>query len=211
MSKPLIINITSASAGSVALVNPPVEVYKDSTVDFNVSNESLAYTVQGTKYSAFEFNFYTDQACREIWNTSFVNTSFEVKRTGSVGIDTGAKVTLTVDDNIPEILYYKLDPVEVSNLPTIKSEINIDDEVDYNNQFATKTSLYNGTYRVSSGTGNTQFSYSINRIPEKTSYLSTDNAFITYETDCTHTTGPIAQIEIKDGGKNYYNLSLIHI
>ena len=197
---------TTGIGGTIKPINPPLEVYRDATVTFTLADGSLGYEVQGTSYPAFQLNFYKDSGFCYQYDKNALEKNFNVQRTGTIGVDGTAKVTLTVNEDSPKLLYYKLDPVEVSNLPTIKSEINIDDEVDYNNQFATKTSLYNGTYRVSSGTGNTQFSYSVNRIPEKTSYLSTDNAFITYETDCTHTTGPIAQIEIKDGGKNYYNL-----
>jgi len=43
--------------------------------------------------------------------------------------------------------------------------------------------------------------------PEQSSYISsTSAAKITYETDCTHTKGPINQIEVVNGGKAYYAL-----
>ncbi len=204
LDKPVIINITSASAGNIALINPPLEVYKDSTVSFGVSDASLAYTVQGTKYSAFEFNFYTDQACRDIWNTSLVNTNFEVQRTGSIGIDTAAKVTLTVDDNIPEILYYKLVPVFESDLPAAKSEVVVDTDVITGNQVQVLESRYNGTYEVSLPS-NTSFTYSVSKKPEQVSYAGT-SSLLNYKTTSKSALGPISNFELTDGGHYYYNV-----
>ena len=47
LSKPIIVGITSTSAGVINPVNPPLDVYKDSTVSFDLSDSSLSYTVQG--------------------------------------------------------------------------------------------------------------------------------------------------------------------
>ena len=204
LEKPVIINITSASAGNIALINPPVAVYKDSTVSFDVSDASLSYTIQGTKYSAFEFNFYTDQACREIWNTSLVNTNFEVQRTGSVGIDTGAKVTLTVDKNIPSVLYYKLVPVFESDLPAAKSEVVLDTDVVTGNQVQVKESLYSGTYEVALSS-NTSFTYSVSTKPEQVSYAGT-SSLLSYETASKSAVGAISKFELMDGGQYYYDV-----
>ena len=197
---------TTGIGGTIKPINPPIEVYRDATVTFTLADGSLAYTVQGTQYSAFQLNFYKDSEFAYQYDKNDLEKNFNVQRSGQVGIDGTAKVTLTVNKDTPKLLYYKLDPIELSSLPTVKSEINVDTEVDNNNQFETKTSLYDGTFRVSSGIGNTQFSYSVSRIPEKSSYLSTDNAFITYNTNSTDAVGPIAEVEIKDGGKNYYTL-----
>ena len=70
---------------------------------------------------------------------------FDVQRTGSVGIDTAAKVTLTVNDTIPEVLYYKLVPIFESDLPASKSGVVIDTDVISGNEVQSKESRYNGT------------------------------------------------------------------
>ncbi len=44
-----------------------------------------------------------------------------------VGIDINAQLFLRYDQNIPEILYYKLDPVKDSDVPNFKYEIILDD------------------------------------------------------------------------------------
>ncbi|BCU96274.1 MAG: hypothetical protein CM15mV12_0190 [uncultured marine virus] len=38
------------------------------------------------------------------------------------------KLTLTVNKDIPEVLFYRLDPIYESALPSLKSEIVVDDE-----------------------------------------------------------------------------------
>jgi hypothetical protein len=44
------------------------------------------------------------------------------------------KLVLTVNDNIPNKLYYKLTPVYDSTIPEEKKKINIDSDVILNNQ-----------------------------------------------------------------------------
>ena len=56
--KPAIVGITSASAGTLSLINPQLSVYRDSTVEFDVTDSSLSYVKQASSYSAFELNFY---------------------------------------------------------------------------------------------------------------------------------------------------------
>ena len=51
--KPIVVGITSASLGTINPINPPIELYKDSTITFDLSDSSLAYTRQGTTYSSF--------------------------------------------------------------------------------------------------------------------------------------------------------------
>ena len=78
-----------------------------------------------------------------MWDKSLSNKDFQVTRSGQVGTS-GATVTLTVNDNVPEILHYKLDPLEESTLPVVKEEINVDTEVISNNQVQVYESGYNG-------------------------------------------------------------------
>ena len=115
--KPIVVNITSAQDATFSDINPPLKAYKDSTVVFDLSDSSLSYTNQGSSYAAFEFNFYTNKDYTELWNTSKTTRNFEVQRTGTPGVSANAKVSLKVDENIPEILYYKLDPISESDLP----------------------------------------------------------------------------------------------
>ena len=60
--KPSVVGITSASSGTISPINPPLKVYRDSTVEFDVSDGSLAYTKQASSYAAFALNFYRDKS-----------------------------------------------------------------------------------------------------------------------------------------------------
>ena len=200
---PITVDITGASDGALDLVNPPLKVYKDSTVEFDLSDSSLAYVKQGQQYPAFEFNLYLDSNFTKRWYKSDSSKKFEFLTTGTVGA-AGAKATLTVNKDIPEILFYKLDPVYESNLPAYKQEIDVDTEVFSNNQVTVTNSAYSGTFDFVS-TSTTSFTYSLSGEPEADVYTTPD-ADITYETICDNTYGPIAQIDVIDGGRNYYSL-----
>ena len=193
---PITVGITSASDGTLCPVNPVINVVKDSTVEFDLSDSSLSYTRQGQQYPAFEFNLYTDNNFTQRWYKSESSKNFEFTTTGTVGT-AGAKATLTVNKDIPEILFYKLDPIYESNLPAYKQEIDTDTEVFSNNQITVTNSLYSGTFEFVSGT-TTSFTYSLPSKPEADVYTTPD-AKITYETICDNTYGPIAQIEATDG------------
>ena len=200
---PNVVSIASSSIGTISPINSPINLFKNSTVIFDLSDSSLGYSVQGVRYPAFEFNLYTDKNFTNLWNKSDNSNVFELTKTGKVGT-ADAKATLIVNENIPENLYYKLDVLEESNTPKEKKEITVDNEVDSNNQLFCKFSEYNGKYTINVGT-TTTFSYTISNVPEKTSYSPTTST-IEYETDCTHTYGPISQISINNVGKNYYSL-----
>ena len=201
-SKPSTVGISSASLGTISPINPPISLYKDSTVTFDLSDSSLSYTKQGVLYSAFDFNLYTDNNFTKVWNKTNDSNVFELLKDGKVGT-VGAKSTLTVNKNIPQTLYYKLDVLGESNIPEIKERIFIDSEVISGNEITIKESLYNGKYTIRVGT-TTSFTYSISNLPEKLSYGT--SADISYETDCTHTYGPISKVDITNSGNNYYSL-----
>ena len=201
--KPSVVGITSTSIGTINPINPPIKVYKNSTVEFDLTDSSLRYNVQTTNYPAFAFNFYTDENLTKQWDTSPQSNTFNVTRNGTIGVSTDAKVTLSVTKDIPEILYYHLDPVFESTLPLIKKEIKVDIGVLSGNEIQLSDSLYNGKQVVTIGATN-QFSYTLKDAPERTSYGTT--SFVSYETDSLTAYGAIADFEINNPGRNYYNL-----
>ena len=202
LEKPQTVGIASTSLGTINLINPKIDVYKDSTVEFDLSDSSLSYTNQGISYPAFELNFYLDENSCKIWKTSFDSNTFEVTRSGKVGVDTNAKVSLTVNSSIPEQFYYSLDIVEENDVPEVKSGIFTDRTVNSNNQIQVKESLFNGRFAVSIGATNS-FNYFVEKFPEKVSYAGTTSK-LNYTTDCTHTNGAINSFTVVDGGTNYY-------
>ena len=199
---------STGGGGTINPINPPLNLYKDSTVTFNLTDSSLSHTVQNTSYPSFEFNLYHDAN----FSNKYVGKlsdgrNFDVTRTGRPGIDGTAKVSLIVNDDTPDRLYYRLDPVyESDDVPAEKTQISIDADVLENNTVKVLKSLYNGKHRVSTATSDS-FTFTLGVTPEKSSYISsTSAANITYETTCTHARGPVTQIEIVNGGRSYFAL-----
>ena len=200
---PTVVGLGSTSAGTISAINPPLTVYKNSSVEFDVSDSSLQYTVQSTDYSAFQLNFYRDANFTELWDKDLDNKDFQVVRSGKVG-SAGAKVTVTVNQNIPNILHYKLDPLYESTLPVVKEEINIDTEVIANNQVEVRESFYNGNQTITVGGTNT-FTYTLSEYPEAVSYAATTSV-LNYQTISTNAYGPITEFEVTNNGLNYTSL-----
>ena len=147
------VGLGSTGAGTINPINPPITLYKNSTVNFTLTDSSLSHTIQNTSYPSFELNFYYDRN----YSNKYVgrlsnNKDYDVTRTGTPGMDGTAKVSLIVNDNTPEKLYYRLDPVyESDDIPERKSGITIDTDVLENNVIEIKNSFYNGKHRLSTG------------------------------------------------------------
>ena len=199
---------STGGGGTINPINPPLNLYKDSTVTFNLTDSSLSHTVQNTSYPSFEFNLYHDAN----FSNKYVGKlsdgkNFDVTRTGRPGIDGTAKVSLIVNNDTPDRLYYRLDPVyESDDVPAEKTQISIDADILENNTARVLKSLYNGKHRVSTAASDS-FTFTLGVTPEKSSYISSTSASnITYETTCTHARGPVTKIEIINGGKSYFAL-----
>jgi hypothetical protein len=195
---PVTVGIASTGlGGNINPINPPITFYKDSTVTFDLSDFSLGYSVLGSVYPAFDFNLYMDKDLKVPYR------DFSLVKSGQVG-SAGAKAVLTVNSSLPEILYYNVDLVYDSSLPSIKSERVVDTDVISGNEINIRNSVYNGNHRITIGS-TTSFLYDLPDFPESVSYASTTSTLL-YETDCDHTRGPIAKIEVINPGKNYYDL-----
>ena len=202
-SKPDVIGITSTSSGTINLINPPLKAYKNSFVEFDLSDKSLGYVAQSTNYPAFLLNFYSDKNLTKQWETSPQSTVFNVTRSGTAGVSDDAKVTLSVTDDVPENIYYTLDPIVESTLPNVKKEINVDSEVLNGSEVQIVNSDYNGKQRITVGSTN-EFTYTLRESPERLSYGTT--SIISYETDSPTAYGAISEFEITSKGRNYYDL-----
>jgi len=195
---PVTVGVASTGlGGNINPINPPITLYKDSTVTFDLSDSSLGYSILGSDYPAFDFNLYRDKDLKVLYR------SFNLVKSGQVG-SAGAKAVLTVNSSLPEILYYNVDLVYDSNLPLVKSERVVDTDVISGNEIIVTNSVYNGNHRITIGS-TTSFLYDLPDFPESVSYASTTSN-LSYETDCDHTRGSIAKIEVLNGGKNYYDL-----
>jgi hypothetical protein len=206
-AKPEIVGIASASDGTLSLINPPIKAYKNSLVVFDLSDSSLSYAQQSTLYPAFDLKFFKDSNFTENYDSNSDNQFFEVQRIGAVGITSDAKVTLSINENTPENLYYKLIPIYNGTLPENKKLINEDREVLSNNEIQILNSQYNGIYNIIVGSS-TSFTYDVAKVPEEDLYISGISS-IKYETSSLNAYGSISKIKILNRGQNYYSLPQI--
>ena len=204
LSNPDIVSISSKSFGEIGLVNPIISVYRDSTLEFDISDETLSFEKESTLYPAFKLNFYVDKNYTKLWESDLSSSVFDVSRENKSGISTTSKVSVSIGKTTPDVLYYKLDPITNNNLPFTKSEVIVDDEILGSGSIEVRNSVYNGIRRVSVA-GTNFFTFSLNELPEKNSYVSTSSS-ITYVTDCIHTNGPISSVQIINPGRNYTSL-----
>ncbi len=205
INNPICVNITSASSGTLSLVNPPITVFNNQEVIFDVSDSSLSYNKNSTNYSAFKLNFYTDSSFNEIFESKISENVFYVTRKGRVGIDTNATVSLKLTDGIPNTLYYQLVPVNYNDNDQTKLEIIVDSEnITNSNTLFVTDSVYSGKQTITGITSNT-FSYNVIKTPERSSYISSE-AKISYTTSSTNAFGEIADINTTSLGRGYKNL-----
>jgi hypothetical protein len=199
-----IINITSASIGTLSQVNPRISGIKYSTIIFDLSDPSLS----SNGYPAFDFNLYTDyNFSNKFYGTFKDGSSFNVTKTGTIGISNDAKLTLILDENTPN-LYYNLEPVQTDDVALSKKELIVDDFNIFNNNILDiKDSVYSIKSIVTGVTTNT-FSYPLTETPEKSSYDDTES-IIYYNTNSKTALGPAGKILIESGGRYYNNLPSI--
>ena len=200
---PNFVNIESQSSGSILPINPPLKFYRNSTVTFDVSDSSLSYIQNTTNYPAFVLRFYSDSEFKKEYVTNGVSDSFEVTKSGIMGTS-GATVTLRVNSNSPDNLYYRLEAINLPGNTQENLEIVVDDEVKSSNQISIVNSMYNGTHTVAGVTTNT-FDFTLKEYPESNSYSYTTST-ISYTTNSKNAYGPIAEIESSDRTLGYSRL-----
>jgi len=201
------VKITSASLGTLSEVNPPLNVTKNQTVIFDLSDPSLSFVQNGISYPAFDFDFYSDSDFKNKFNSSASTSSFEIVKTGVIGISSDAKVTLKLNNNIPPKLYYNLKPINLNNNKLTKKEIITDDEQLNHNKLVPVNSDYSGTFDIVGITSDT-FKYTILNQPEKQSYSSSES-ILNYHTNSNSAFGGINSISILSKGIGYLSLPKI--
>ena len=202
-SKPSFVNITSTSNGSLQIINPPINVYKNSTLIFNLSDSSLSHSQDTSSVSSFNLDLYLDSNFTQKYE-KIENNSFIIKRVGTIGVSTNAQVEISINDDTPKNLYYKLNPINIQSIPNNKKELIIDDEVYQNNTIFVNKSIYSGTFEVLVSSGST-FTYNLETYPEESSYIGTISK-LNYKTGSLNAFGPIEEIDIINGGFNFNNI-----
>jgi len=197
-----IVNITSQSFGTISPINPPIQAIRDTTLKFDLSDSSLAFVKFGNPYPAFELNFYEDAEFKNKFNTSQNTTTFEVSKFGRPGVDADAYVSVKINDFIPNVLYYKLVPIDLENNSLVKSTIINDNETLNNSKITKVDSAYSGIYLVTVGIDTSSFTFNAINNPEKLSYFPSEGTF-EYYTSSPSAFGEIHQINVTTNGTNY--------
>ena len=122
-SAPEVISITSASGGTIAGINPPIGLQKNEKVIFDLSDSSLSFTDGTNSYSAFDFNIYSDIDLNNVFESSQRTTDFNIEKSGNIGVDSNAKLTIKNVVQLGSRLYYNLIPINKSKNTEVKNEI----------------------------------------------------------------------------------------
>ena len=209
---PETITITAAGSGhEISQINPPIRLTRGYTVGFAVSDTSLGVELVGNRKQIFDLQFFRDKNFTKPYYTNEQETGFQVTNVGTVGVTTTAKVNVSVTENTPEQLFYKLNNVNYNIIDVTsdykKDPIVDEDVINYSN-ILVKESGYNGRFKVV-GVGTTTFKVTLPGEPEKDSYTSDQATVLKYRTTATQVSGPIEKLQITSKGKAYKSIPVV--
>ena len=156
----------------------------------------------------FDFELFRDTNFTNPYFNNREDGGFQVVGVGTVGVSTDARVDLSVTENTPNNLYYKLTPVNLSvNAPFKRNPIVDTDVINYSS-LKVLDSEYNGRYTVI-GIGSTTFKIVLNSQPEKDGYTKNEATTLKYNTSSLSAIGPINNIRIISKGRNYQTIPVV--
>lgn len=202
---PLVIDITSASSGTISKINPPLAIERNKTVVFDLSHSSLSFTNNSVLYSAFDFDIYSDTNYKNEFYSSSFNNTFEVTKSGTIGISTNARLTLKVTDTLPKTLYYNLKPVNLDLNSDVKKQISVDNEnVKNNNTLVVVDNILSKKHLIT-GIGSTTFTFNLTESPSESLYTQ-DDGILRYSTNSNSAYGAISSVNVNSEGRGYKRL-----
>ena len=211
-SKKLIPNcISLTSTGSdhtIALINPPLSLTRGYKVGFAVSDSSLSQVVSGKRTQVFDFELFRDSNFTYHYFNNKADDGFQVVGVGTVGVTTTSRVDLSVTQNTPDNLYYKLTPTNLNINAPLKRNTIIDTDVINYSSLNISNSGYNGLYSIS-GIGSTTFEFALVKRPEKDGYTKEETTKLSYSTTSLSAIGAINYVNIISKGKNYSNIPVV--
>ena len=189
VKNPETVNITGVGGSEhfVSLVNPQINVVKNSRLTFNLSDPSL-------------YQHRLKIFCDKDFTNEFVSignsNNFNVIGVGTVGLGTNgsSSLSITYSDSLPAKLYYTLE--KSGYISTADTEV-----INYS-QISFVDSAYNGTHTVS-GVGTTTFQISPKILPELLVYAEDQCDVLEYSTSSTSVSGPIKTVKVLSKGFNY--------
>ena len=177
---------TGGSNQSISLINPKINIIKNSKLTFDLSSTTL---------SDLDFKLFYDENLTNEYLSSQDSTIFNVTGVGTVGT-TGAELVVQFSKSTPEKLYYGIS--KGGYISTSDTDVQNYSEIRFID------SAYNGEYKIFNVTNNT-FDISP-KVPELTTYLNTDCEKLEYSTKSNNVNGTIKDLKILSGGFNYKEL-----
>ena len=204
IKKPIAVDIDSQQNAELFFVNPPLTIFRDQKVIFDISDPSLAFG----GIDCFELKIFSDPFFKDEYRKSETSDEFDTETIGSIG-QPGAKLELQLNSGSPNILYYNLVPVNNSVIPSAKINILTDEnDIDNNNTLIVKSSGYNGTHNIT-GITSTSFSFVISNTPEESEYIKSNSQF-EYLTSSSNVSGPIGTVEISQSNQSFSRLPKVN-
>jgi len=187
---PNIVNISSIGGSSqiISLVNPPLTIFNNNNIIFDLSDSSL---------SGYNFKIFYDQNFKDEFISTGLTTTFSISKNGIIGVSPSASLTIDNGEGLPNPLFYTLE----------KSGhiIASDKEVKNYSQINFVDSYYNNSYKIS-GVGATTFTISLKNYPEKTSYNQSECDILKYTTSSISALGGVFKIRTISPGYNFKKL-----
>ena len=185
-----VVNIvgTGATYHTFALINPKIDVIKNSTIKFNLGDSSL---------TDYKFKIFRDKECKTEFISVGDSADFNVVGVGSIGIGT-ASLSIKYSKNVPSKLFYALE--KSGYISTADKAVTNYSEINYVN------SEYNGTYSVF-GISTDSFKISPLRVPGVLTYSNDQTEKLEYSTkSSTAINGSISKVKILSKGFNFKKL-----
>ena len=185
-----VVNIvgTGASIHNFSLINPNIDVVKNSTIKFNLNDPSLiGYKLKIFKDGDFKNEFISASDSR----------NFNVIGIGTVGVGT-ASLSIKYTENLPTKLFYALE--KSGYISTADKDVLNYSQINYID------SEYNGTYSVF-GVSTDSFKISPSKVPTVLTYNSDQVYKLEYSTkSSTAINGSIGKVKIISEGFNFKKL-----
>ena len=184
----LVIDLESTGFGQhkFSLVNPSISIVENNNIEFDVSDISLFNK---------ELKFFYDQRLTEVFETNGIDEQFVVTGVSTEGYP-GATKTIEYSENNPVVIYYGLQ--EGGYISTSDTNANAYNSIVYTN------STYGIEARVTKNS-DTEFSYSLPKLPERDFYDQTI-ADLEYMTSSRTTLGGLGRVRIISSGKNFQSI-----
>jgi hypothetical protein len=187
---PNFVKFTSVGIGTqeLNLIQSKIDVIRNNDLVFNVSDQSL---------EGYEFKLYSNAELTKEFVPVTSTGDFSLVGVNTIGISTDATITLEYSNNYPEKLYYTLekDNELVELMDTVKNS----SEINFINSF------YSGKYNIFNVT-DTSFDINLGKIPEESSYTSSDCDVLSYSTNSLNATGDVDKVKIISSGINYKDI-----